>query len=126
MTHEEIRKAIEARFINNWSSTQVAFENVPFIPPDEQHWARLSVQVLYNAYNGLGECREVIGMVGVQIYSPMRQGTLRQEQFSDEAIQIFRGSHDGVTYQDANVTVAGEVEGWYQCNVLVNFTARGN
>jgi hypothetical protein len=125
MTQEELRTAIEARFIDQWSDNNVAFENVPYTPPDETAWVRLSVQFLTNYYNGLGECREIIGMVGVQIYSPMRQGTYRQEQMSDEATRIYQGSHDGVAYKDVSIGGTSESDGWYQSNVLINFTARG-
>jgi hypothetical protein len=125
MNQTDIRQVIEARLINNWSDNNVAFENVPYTPPDEQHWVRLSVQFLVNNYNGLGECREIIGIVGVQIFSPIRQGTYRQEQLTDEATALYQGSHNGIAYQDINEASAGEVEGWYQSNVLINFTARG-
>jgi len=125
MNFTTIREAIEGRFISNWSDNNVAFENVPYKTPDEQNWARLSVQFVSNEYNGLGECREIIGLVGVQLYSPVRRGTLRQEQFADEAVNIFSGSHDGIAYRDADVISVGEVDGWYQLNILVEFTAKG-
>lgn len=126
MTQEEIRKAIEELFVNRWTDNRIAFENVPYTPPDENRWVRLSVQILYNSYDGLGECREIFGMVGVQIYIPLRQGTLEQEQISDSIVKIFRGSYGGVTFRDINVMSDGELEGWYQSHILINFTARGN
>ena len=135
MNQVSIRQIIEARFSTQWAdTTHVAYENVPYEPADETAWVRLSVQFLYNAYNGLGECREIIGMVGVQIYCPVRQGTLKQEQFSDEVVSIFRGDHNGIAYKDANIISPGENTGltknigenWYQSSVLVNFITRGD
>ena len=110
----------------------MTFENVPYSPPDEDYWVRISVQVLSNKYNGLLECREIVGMVGVQIYSPLRKGTRKQEQLVDHVVDIFSGSHDNIAYRDANIvsvgesrTDAGKGMGWYQQNVLVGFTTKG-
>ena len=127
-----VRQVIEDRFVTGWSYSDIAFENVQFKPQDETYWVRLAVQMLSNEYNGLMECRELLGMVSVQIYSPLRNGTKTQEEFTDSVIQIFTGSHDGIAYQDAtmvsvgeSLTDAGKGMGWYQHNVLVGFTAKG-
>ena len=123
------RLSIETKFLADWAVAQptipVAVENMPFSPPEEAHWIRLSIQPLNNLHNGLNECRELIGMVAVQVYSPVRQGTATQDELVDSAQAILTGAHNDIAYEDADIAPLGEVEGWYQCNIFVGFTTKG-
>ena len=125
MTLTQIRQVIEQRLSVYWPYSFVAYENVPFTPPDEQLWIRLSVQILSRDYNGLGECIEIIGMVSVQILSPLRTGAGNQESAIDELLAIYKGDHSGIAYQDAQVNTIGETEGWYMSNLFIGFKSRG-
>jgi hypothetical protein len=125
VTLAQIRQIIEQRFADYWVDNNVAYENVPYIPPDEDLWLRLAVQVLTRNYNGLGECIEIIGMVSVQILSPLRTGAGNQDSTIDEVLAIYTGDHSGIAYQDSQISTVGEISGWYMSNLFIGFKARG-
>lgn len=128
MNNEDIRIAIETRLQNDWAfpSIPVAYENASFDPPDEGHWVRLTVQPATHAYKGLNNCRELRGFIGIQIFSPLRTGTELQEQIKDSILAMFAISYNELQFYDSTVSLIGEQEGWYQCNIFIGYRAKSS
>lgn len=128
MNNEDIRIAVETRLQNDWPypAIPIAYENAQFDPPDESHWIRVTVQPFTHAYKGLNDCKELRGLIGIQIFSPLRTGTGLQEQIKDSILAIFDTSYNELQFYDSSVSLVGEQEGWYQCNIFIGYRAKSS
>ena len=128
MNNKDIRTAVETRLQNDWPypAIPIAYENASFDPPDENHWIRVTVQPFTHAYKGLNDCKEIRGLIGIQIFSPLRTGTELQEQIKDSILAIFDTSYNELQFYDSSVSLIGEQEGWYQCNIFIGYRAKSS
>ncbi len=137
MTYAAELSAIEARFLDNWSTTPVAMDDSgPVVDPttrniveqpDDSAWVRLSVRGAGEQQASLGGLTTVqfrnVGVITVSIFTPIREGHAAGRTLADTAGAIFRTEQfSGITCRAASVTELGRIEGgWNQTNVDVAY-----
>jgi len=94
MSIDTLRRAIEKRFIANWTGTTLAkvrFSNSIFNPPEDTSWASLDIRWMptqkVSISSNLGVRRK--GLIVIDLYVPIDEGTLELGTLADEAIGIY-------------------------------------
>jgi hypothetical protein len=141
MSIDSIRRAVEKRFIGNWTGTTlnlVRFSNAVFNPPEDSSWASLDIRWMptqkVSISSNLGVRRK--GLIVIDLYVPIDEGTLELATLADEAIGIYENNQFAVpddaigTYiqcMSADVRHIGvpNIQGtdpqWYKYSVRVEF-----
>lgn len=103
MTFEDIRKAAEGHFKANWPHTPVQWENVPFDPPQEEAWVRLTILHAPSLIEtqGSGGFNRIVGLIVVSIFVPLDSGTRRARQYADMVYELFNRKRIGGLYFSA-------------------------
>lgn len=123
MAFDAIRAAIEDHFSTNYSTTVVAYDNVPFTPPATSH-VRLFILDGGGSQVDMGAAPSYryTGVVEVQVFVPSDSGSGPAMQLADEVATLFRGrTLGGVVCRTPYATRVGQRDGWYQVNVTVPF-----
>lgn len=136
MTYQAELSAIEARLLNNYTSTPVAIDDSgPIIDPatrqiveqpDDAAWVRLSVRGAREeqaSIGGAGSNRfRNYGVIIVQVFTPMREGPQAGRSIADVVGAIYRRQQfSGITCRGASVRDLGKVAGWIQHNVEIPY-----
>lgn len=137
-TVEEAVDAIYSQFTDEWN----ALSSPPLllyddfgqdIPNTDTPWARIQIR-----HNGgeqatiqeVGQREfERIGIITVQIFTPLNDGRKSVDLYSQAAVRAFEkkaaqkigGSVDEVWFRNAQINEIGRNESWYQTNVTVQF-----
>ena len=131
MSFEALRVSIESRMNTYWSTTVVAYENVPFSPPDTP-WIRLTVLVgtgETSGHAGDGTTVEVrdTGVISIQVFVPEGSGTALSKQYVDSLIAIYEHTRfDGILAYTASPVPVGVNNGWHQTNITIPFRRARN
>ncbi len=124
MGFEALRESIETRMADNWSTTEVAYENVPFTPPAGP-WVRLQINLGEGGSMGiLGSAVTVRdqGVISLQVFVPEGQGSKAANDLVDALITIYEHQRfDGITTYTASPRAAGITNGWHQTNITIPF-----
>ena len=103
MPINSIRHAIEQRFRDNWTGTDidsgVRYSNDIFDPPKATSWAAIDVRWLPTIKTSISSAIQVRrkGMLIIDIFSPIDKGTSAISVLGDEAITIFENAQFAVT-----------------------------
>jgi hypothetical protein len=122
-------------FYGGWTDTPVAWENVSFnIPSGDQPWVRHQVEFISanNASFGVVDSEQVriTGMVSVQIFTPLDEGSGLSDEYTDKVVDIYQNKVDGpIFFYASELVVIGDgvrrvdqiEEGFFQVNVLTRF-----
>ena len=124
MSFATARRDIEKRLTDNWITTAIAYENVPFKPVAGTPWVKL--RILENTVNrinvGNPGIHRATGLIAVEIYTKLNEGSNTGRGYADTIAAIFRDQQfGGITCREANVTIPGEFDGWWQTNVTIGF-----
>lgn len=92
MSFADERQAVEKRLSDNWTTTSIAFENVPFSEPANGRY--LSVHVL----TGQGTQQDIStsprhryeGLIQVRVVVPANEGTELAKTYADTISALFR------------------------------------
>lgn len=129
MSFEALTHSIESRFNTNWSSTPVAYENVPFTPPNTA-WVRLTVIAGFGNTKGImgtGVTVEDNGLISIQVFVPEGTGTNESKTLVDAAISIYEHTRfDGILAYTASPVSVGVSDGWHQTNITIPFRRARN
>ena len=125
-TYNEVRRAIEARWTENYQSTLSCFGDMPFEPPKDNSWARLTIRFGEGLQKDLASDSARIRTVGViflQFFSPVKHGTGAVCRLADTAVEIFeRQQFDGIQCRSASPgNESPEGHGFYQFTVSIPF-----
>lgn len=125
MSFATTRRDIEQRFVDNWATTIISFDNVPFNKPEnDTEWVYF--RIFENPSQRITLSRRSVhratGLIAVQIYVAKNTGTQLARSYADTIAAIFRDQQfNGVTCQEASVTNVGDFENWYQVNVTIPY-----
>lgn len=119
---------IRAFFSTAWGvTTQIAWDDVPFVPPSGATWVRLNISHTdgYQASIGaLGNNKQRrIGRVIVQVFAPSGEASKDARIKADLAVTAFLSqSTNGILFLDTYASEIGDDgHGWYQINVYSTF-----
>lgn len=126
MSFSTERSVIHKHFADNWTETEVAYDNVEFEPQADASWVRIVIR------NGEGNQADIndtaplfrySGVVIVQVFVPIRKGTDNALKLADAVSDIFRRQqlNHGIVFRTPYVTNVGQTNEWYQINVSCPF-----
>lgn len=92
MSFADERQALESYFSDNWETTSVKYQNVPFDQPKNTAWVSFAI------LPGQGEQKDLAdaplyryaGVIQVDIFVPVRVGTESLRDLADEVAELFR------------------------------------
>ena len=132
MSFEDERHAIEARFAANYSSTQVKYENVPFVQPEGESWVALTILSGGGEVNSIGtgmssRLERFSGIISLDIFTVEDVGTKTARDLADIIAAIFDvvefsfGSSGTIVTRVPSYQTLGVEDGWVHSVVSVAF-----
>ncbi len=126
MSFNDLRQYIEARMASNWSeSASVQYENTPFQAPAHDPWVRLTIVHEEGITQGIGGSTIFVrdpGLIALQVFVPLGDGTKTAKDLVDAFIAIFEHSRfNSITTYSASVGPGRPTDGWYMTNVTIPF-----
>ena len=132
MSFEDERHAIEARFADNYSASQVKWENVPFIQPDGASWVALTILSGGGEVNSIGtgmssRLERFSGIIQIDIFTVEDIGTKTARDLADIIAAIFdvkefsSGSSGAIITRVPSYQTLGVEDGWLHSVVSVAF-----
>ena len=132
MSVETERRTLEKLLRDNWTTTPIQYDNVPFKQPSDKKWITLTI------VSGDGARLEVggppyttryIGVIMIQIFTPAGRGTATAKRYATSLSNIYRNKTLTISANEYILTrepdfVRGGVEqstGLYQMNVNIPF-----
>lgn len=116
------RKSIENRFKTEWTATPIAFDNVPFDPPSNADWVRLSIINGDSGYRSLGSSTRHTGIISVQIFTPVNKATKTSRQYADIVSDIFSDQiFDEIVTDVSSINIIDDDDAWLQTNVTTPY-----
>lgn len=127
------RKAIEARFSTNWTTTPIRYENVPFVETRTPYVALFIRNGDRNQITlGSNPTIRSVSLIIVQIFVPADHGNVLAKTYADTIAAIFDRAQfttddsNLISCQTASAESVGQAEGWFQVNVTVPYTRDEN
>lgn len=128
MSFEDAGKAIETRMQNNWNTTPIKFENVPFVEPSTAYVAL----VIRDGEGSQIDCGTPAlsrwpGVIMIQVFVPVDTGTRQAREYADQIAPIFsraqfsNGNSGNISCRIASIEKAPDKNGWCQFNVTVPY-----
>ena len=120
----DIRQAIEVRLAANWSTTDIAFDNIDYTPVANTAFIRCIIdEVDTNQINmATTPCHRTIGLIHLMIMVPTGTGTATARGYADDLADIFRNaSFSGIQCQSPKIRRVGDVGEYFQYSVLTPF-----
>lgn len=122
MSFDSERAAIEGRLKANWTTTDIAYQNVKFNPPNDAAWIRLNILNGEAGYRTINNGIRRPGVIVVQIFTPINTGTKTIKEYADTILAIFQNkTFSGITCNVASVETVAPSNVWQQVNVTVPF-----
>jgi len=127
-TQQDFRKYVERRLRDNWTTTDIAYDNVDYTPSPNTAFVNLIIeentsrQITYNAKENATHRLE--GFIMVLVNVPLKGGTNIARGYADSISTIFRNAQFStmdILCKSTKVIRVGEVEGMFQYNVLTPF-----
>lgn len=122
MSFDTERQNIEARLKANWTTTPIAYPNVPFEKPDNSAWVRLNIINGASNYHTMSNGIRRAGVIVVQIFTPINTGTKTIKGYADTILGIFQNAEfGGIVCNVASIETAAPSNVWQQVNVSIPF-----
>jgi len=121
---QNIRQAIESRFLTNWTATDVSWDNIPYTPNANTAFVRLMIDEIdsFQASMATIPCHRIIGIIHILIMVPIGTGTHVARVYADDAAAIFRNANfDGIQCRSPRIVRVGDIGEYYQISTLINF-----
>ena len=127
MSLEQERIDIESRLNTNWTTTPIAWDNVPYTPAPGTDWIRCTI--LPGDVNALEFGRspekEYSGIIDIGIFVPRGTGSVTARGYADTLSALFDLVEFGtIDCSEAFVQNVGIEEDWYQLSVTITYTRR--
>lgn len=123
-TFQDIREAIETRFINNWTATRISIDNVAFTADSEESFVKIMIEELpaYQVTMGTKPCHRFPGIIHIMIFVPVGTGTNIARGYADSISDIFRNADfDDIQCRTTRLVRVGDVGEHFQYSALTNF-----
>jgi len=123
-TFQDIRQAIESRFLTNWTATDISWDNVPYTPDANTAFVRLMINEVdaFQASIASIPCHRIIGIIHILIMVPVGTGTNIARGYADTAAGIFRNADfDDIHCRSPRIARVGDIGEHYQISTLIDF-----
>lgn len=129
------RQTLESYLNNNWSQTPIKWENHPFtLPPNGNGNGRYGSYVAFVLRSGTGVTvslgssllQRQASLAVIQVFVPEFTDSLVSLTFVDQLLDLwvpqdFTDGSNIIRTRPAYAVEAGEIQGWYQTNVIVPY-----
>lgn len=127
MSYAQERADIEARLNTNWTTTDIAWDNVAYVPTPGTAWIRCTI--LPGNAEGLafGKDTEVeyTGLIDIGIFTSKDTGSAIGRSYADILAAIFHMEDFGtVECDEAFMQNLGINKGWYMISITIPFKRR--
>jgi hypothetical protein len=131
MTIAACHQLIEERFNTIWGvTTPIAWENVEYTPVSGQQFVTFRILNTYSDFASLGvhPLTRTLGMVEINIYTPVDQGTRPNTTLVDIALSVYKNAlgqawqSGGLRFKVGELTSSNKDDQWFRQIVLVGFT----
>lgn len=131
MSLQRQRQEVEDYFFTEFGAIHptipITGENADFDPPVGLPWLRISFQVAdqFRTCIGQNEAYRTEGIIFLQIFTPISEGSQQATEIADDILSIFRPptAMNRVVVLNSSISFAGVSEGFYQINVVNNYRA---
>ena len=126
MSLANIEKIIMERFANNWTATDIEYQNTEYQANRTDPFVKITVIPGNENIIGFGgdsnKLYRTVGVVFFGIFVPVDTGTRLALIYADQIAAIFRGIEDqGVIFRNIEINEVGELSGWFQFNLSIDF-----
>jgi hypothetical protein len=132
VSFEDERHAIEGRMEDNYSSTDVKFENVPFKQPSEDSWVALTIlsgngEQISIGTGSASRLKRFAGIIQIDIYTKENVGTKTAKDLADtiaaifDSVQFSNGSSGTILTRVPFFQTLGVTDGWLHSVVSVAY-----
>jgi len=127
MSYAVERSDIEDRLNTGWTTTPVAWDNVPYVPTPGTAWIRCAI--LPGDVNALEFGRDTIkefsGIIDIGIFTPRNTGAVVARGYADTLSALFDMEVFGtIDCDEASVQNLGIEEDWYHLSVTIPYSRR--
>jgi len=127
MSYEVERSDIEGRLNTGWTTTAIAWDNVPYIPTPGTSWIRCTI--LPGDSEALEFGRDALcdysGIIDIGIFVPQATGSATARGYADTLKALFHLVEFGsIDCKEASVQNLGIDDGWYHLAVTIPFSRR--
>lgn len=128
----DARETIYQAFITAWGATSpITLDNEAFQPPADTAWVRMAVRhnvstlecIGGSGYGGMNSYQRA-GIVFLQVFTPLNQGTREADTLAQAARAIFEGktfSSNAIRFNNVVVREIGPDGSWFQVNLEADF-----
>lgn len=129
MSFSDERIAIEKRLDDRWSTTPIAFENVPFTAPEDGLYVALDIiagEGIQQDINSNPRHRYV-GIIQVRVNVPAHQGSATARTYADTIAGFFRsqtfkhGNSGDIVCRTPSIDVLGITDGQYTLAIRIPY-----
>ena len=120
---DEINNALSTRLNDNWVTTPIAWDNVPYDPTPNQEWVRAAMIPTVTENAALADATRRQGIYAIQIFTPLNRGSGRAYELADMLSAIFSNQQfsNVVCYAAETTRIGDEGNGWYEVVLQINF-----
>jgi len=127
MSYVVERSDIEARLNTGWTTTPIAWDNIPYVPTPGISWIRCTILPgdVETLEFGRDTTKEYMGIIDIGIFTQKNTGSVVARGYADTLSTLFSMVAFGTIDCDpAKVMNLGIDEDWYMMNVSIPYTRR--
>jgi len=124
---QDIRTAIEGRLSDNWTATDISWDNVPYTPKTSTPFIRPLIDEVDSYQISMADtpCHRVIGIIHILIMVPTGTGTQTARGYSDTLGDLFRNADfSDILCRSPKTVRVGDIGEHYQFSWLCPFQQR--
>ena len=127
MSFVQERADIEARLSSGWSTTAIAWDNVPYVPTPGTAWIRCSI--LPGSVEALEFGRDTLkehsGIIDIGVFVPRDTGSNTARSYADTISTLFDMVAFGtIDCEEAEVQNMGIDEAWFHLSITIPYKRR--
>jgi hypothetical protein len=127
MSFVQERVDIESRLNMGWFTTEIAWDNVPYIPTPGTAWIRCTI--LPGDVNALefgrDTTKEFSGIIDIGVFVPRETGSATAREYVDTLSALFDMQAFGtIDCDEASIHNLGVEEDWYHLSITIPFKRR--
>lgn len=125
MSYVSIEQTIQEHLQNNWTATEIEWQNAEYDPRLGVSFVRITIlpgserQV---AMGGVLRQYRKDGVIFLSVFIPVNIGTREAWTHADNLVALYRGQEiNGIIFRGTETNEVGEADGWFQVNVSIDF-----
>ena len=121
----EVKVSFDSRLQDNWSTTEIAFDNDDSYEKGSTPWVRAVLIPSLTTNADLQGLERHYGIYRVSVFVPLNSGTYYAYEYANQIRELFSNTTiDGIVCYASEIRRVGDDgNGWFMLNVLINFWA---